>query len=158
MVLVLLLLVIEARRYRFFDVYRNRVRRMERNYYAQIFSPEEGTTDDWIHKLGDDLRRPMFLTSQSQAISRRLRRNYCWMFLILLFAWLVKTTFIRMQESAAEAHLVTSVEGWVRNAAVGPVPGWAVIASVTLFYGWVLYASLRRSKGEGELAFGNVHV
>lgn len=158
MVLVLLLLVIEARRYRFFDVYRNRVRRMERNYYAQIFSPEEGTTDDWIHKLGDDLRRPLFLISQSQAISRRLRRNYCWMFLILLFAWLVKTTFIRMQQSATEAHLVTSAGEWVRNAAVGPVPGWAVIASVTLFYGWVLYASLRRPKGEGELAFGNVHV
>ncbi len=158
MVLVLLLLVIEARRYRFFDVYRNRVRRMERNYYAQIFSPEEGTTEDWIHKLGDDLRRPLFLTSQSQAISRRLRRNYCWMFLILLFAWLVKTTFIRMQESAAEAHLVTSVEEWARNAAVGPVPGWAVIATVALFYSWILFASLRRPKGEGELAFGNVHV
>ncbi len=158
MVLVLLLLVIEARRYRFFDVYRNRVRRMERNYYAQIFSPEDGTTDDWIHKLGDDLRRPLFLISQNQAISRRLRRNYCWMFLILLFAWLVKTTFIRMQESATEAHLVGSISEWVRNAAVGPVPGWAVIASVTLFYGWILYASLRRSKGEGELAFGNVHV
>ena len=42
MVLVLLLLVIEARRYRFFDVYRNRVRRMERNYFAQIFAPERG--------------------------------------------------------------------------------------------------------------------
>ena len=46
MVLVLLLLVIEARRYRFFDVYRNRVRRIERNYFAQIFAPEEGTTDE----------------------------------------------------------------------------------------------------------------
>lgn len=46
MVLVLLLLVIEARRYRFFDVYRNRVRRIERNYFAQIFAPEDGTTDD----------------------------------------------------------------------------------------------------------------
>ena len=34
-VLILLLLVIEARRYRFFDVYRNRVRRMERTYFAQ---------------------------------------------------------------------------------------------------------------------------
>jgi uncharacterized membrane protein len=34
MVLVLLLLVIEARPYRFFDVYRNRVRRIERNYFA----------------------------------------------------------------------------------------------------------------------------
>jgi uncharacterized membrane protein len=158
MVLVLLLLVIEARRYRFFDVYRNRVRRMERNYYAQIFSPEDGTTDDWIHKLGDDLRRPLFLTSHSQAISRRMRRNYCWLFLILLVAWLVKTTFIRMQESAVETHLVSSAGEWVRNAAIGPVPGWIVIPAVTLFYGWVLFASLRRPKGEGELAFGNVHV
>jgi uncharacterized membrane protein len=158
MVLVLLLLVIEARRYRFFDVYRNRVRRMERNYYAQIFSPEDGTTDDWIHKLGDDLRRPLFLTSHSQAISRRMRRNYCWLFLILLVAWLVKTTFIRMQESAVETHLVGSAGEWVRNAAIGPVPGWIVILAVTLFYGWVLLASLRRPKGEGELAFGNVHV
>jgi uncharacterized membrane protein len=158
MVLVLLLLVIEARRYRFFDVYRNRVRRMERNYYAQIFSPEDGTTDDWIHKLGDDLRRPLFLTSNSQAISRRLRRNYCWLFLILLVAWLVKTTFIRMQESAVETHLVGSAGEWVRNAAIGPVPGWIVILTVTLFYAWILFASLRRPKGEGELAFGNVHV
>src|SRR5689334_6697931 len=91
MLLVLLLLVIEARRYRFFDVYRNRVRRIERNYFAQIFTPEDGTTDDWIQKLGEDLRRPLFLTSTSQALTRRLRRNYCWMFLILLFAWLVKT-------------------------------------------------------------------
>jgi uncharacterized membrane protein len=158
MVLVLLLLVIEARRYRFFDVYRNRVRRMERNYYAQIFAPEEGTTDEWIHKLGDDLRRPLFLTSHSQAISRRMRRNYCWLFLILLAAWVVKTTFIRMQENAVEAHLVTSVSEWVRNAAIGPVPGWLVIPAVTLFYAWILFASLRRPKWEGELAFGNVHV
>jgi len=158
MVLVLLLLVIEARRYRFFDVYRNRVRRMERNYYAQIFAPEEGTTDDWILKLGDDLRRPLFLTSHSQAISRRLRRNYCWMFLILLFAWLIKTTFIRMQESAVETRLVGSIGEWVRNAAIGPVPGWIVNLAVLLFYVWILYASLPRPKGEGELAFGNVHV
>jgi len=158
MVLVLLLLVIEARRYRFFDVYRNRVRRIERNYFAQIFSPEEGTTDDWIHKLGADLRKPLFLIGLGQAISRRLRRNYCWMFLILLLAWLVKTTFIRMQESAAQAHLVTSVGEWVRNAAVGPVPGWVVIVVLVIFYSWILYASLRQPKGEGELAYGNVHV
>jgi uncharacterized membrane protein len=70
----------------------------------------------------------------------------------------VKTTFIRMQENAVEAHLVTSVSEWMRNAAIGPVPGWIVILAVTLFYGWILSASLRRPKGEGELAFGNVHV
>jgi uncharacterized membrane protein len=53
---------------------------------------------------------------------------------------------------------VTSVSEWVRNAAIGPLPGWAAILAVALFYGWVLFASLRRPKGEGELAFGNVHV
>src|SRR5438270_8501584 len=36
MLLVFLLLSIEARRYRFFDVYRARVRQLERNYFAQI--------------------------------------------------------------------------------------------------------------------------
>jgi uncharacterized membrane protein len=46
----------------------------------------------------------------------------------------------------------------VRNSAIGPVPGWLVILAVTLFYGWILTTSLRRLKGEGELAFGNVHV
>ena len=75
-----------------------------------------------------------------------MRRNYCWLFLILLVAWLVKTTFIRMQESAAEAHLI------------GPLPGWTVTTGVMLFYLWILYAALRKPKGEGELAFGNVHV
>jgi uncharacterized membrane protein len=53
---------------------------------------------------------------------------------------------------------VTSVSEWVRNAAIGPVPGWAVILAVALLYVWILYASLRRPKGEGELAFGNVHM
>ena len=62
-----------------------------------------------------------------------MRRNYYWLFLILLFAWLVKTTFIRMQESAAEADLVGSDDEWVRDAAIGPVSGWAVILGVTLF-------------------------
>src|SRR4028119_2488751 len=56
MVLVLLLLVIEARRYRFFDVYRNRVRRMERNYYAQVFAPRPGVEDEWARQSGEDLR------------------------------------------------------------------------------------------------------
>ena len=37
MVLVLLLLVIESRRYRFFDVYRARVRRLERQYLRGFF-------------------------------------------------------------------------------------------------------------------------
>ncbi len=70
MVLVALLLVIEARRYRFFDVYRNRVRRLERNYFAQIFAPETTRPMIGSRVLGDDLRRPLFLV-QPTAKPRR---------------------------------------------------------------------------------------
>jgi uncharacterized membrane protein len=83
MILVLLLLVIESRRYRFFDVYRTRVRRLERNYFAKVFSPTPELERNWTRTLSDDLRNPSFLIGRSQAISRRLRRNYCWMFLVL---------------------------------------------------------------------------
>jgi len=158
MLLVLLLLVIEARRYRFFDVYRNRVRRLERNYFAQIFAPESGTTDEWVKALGEDLRRPLFLVSLRQAMSRRLRRNYCWMFLILLLAWLVRTMTTNLPTNASEERLVGSIGQWVRNAAIGPLPGWATIIIVAAFYGWILYTSLRTPRSEGELAFGDVHV
>ena len=41
MLLVLLFLIIEARRYRFFDVYRARVRLVERNYFAPIFAGQK---------------------------------------------------------------------------------------------------------------------
>ena len=67
MVLVLLLLVIESRRYRFFDVYRARVRRLERNYYAEVFSPTTELDKNWTRILSDDLKRPSFLISQTQA-------------------------------------------------------------------------------------------
>jgi len=158
MVLILLLLIIEARRYRFFDVYRGRVRRLERNYFAQIFAPETGTTDEWVRSLGDDLRRPLFLVGRGQAISRRLRRNYCWMFLILLTAWLLKTTSVKSPDNAVPTELVHSVSEWADNAAIGPLPGWFVIVAVVLFYAWIVYAALRKAEGAGELAFGDVHV
>ena len=67
MVLVLLLLVIESRRYRFFDVYRARVRRLERNYYAEVFSPTRELENNWMRTLSDDLRNPLFLISRGQA-------------------------------------------------------------------------------------------
>ena len=158
MLLVLLLLVIEARRYRFFDVYRNRVRRLERNYFAQIFAPEAGTTTEWVQDLGDDLRRPVFLVGHREAMSRRLRRNYCWMFLILLLAWILKTTTTNLPTNAAETRLVQSIGEWVGNSAIGPLPGALVILGVALFYGWIVVGSLRVTEGKGELAHGDVHV
>jgi uncharacterized membrane protein len=158
MVLVLLLLVIESRRYRFFDVYRTRVRRLERQYYAQVFSPTAEMESDWTRILANDLRQPSFVISLGQAISRRLHRNYCWMFLILLLAWLLKISSPKLKSESGQAEFVYSLSEGVRNASVGPLPGWIVIMIVLSFYCWVLYATLRRHKDEGELAYGDVHV
>src|SRR5262249_18081505 len=61
MLLIFLLLWIEARRYRFFDVYRSRVRLIERNYYAPICSAAEVTDPrDWMNRLSEDLLSPRF--------------------------------------------------------------------------------------------------
>src|SRR3974390_2428734 len=109
MVLVLLLLVIESPRYRFFDVYCTRVNRLERNYYAEVFSPARELEENWTRTLSDGLRDPKFLISLNQAISRRLSRNYCWMFLILLFAWLLKITTPHLQPDGAPVSVVTSL-------------------------------------------------
>jgi uncharacterized membrane protein len=136
-VLVMLLLAIESRRYRFFDVYRSRVRRLERNYFASIFSPIDGIDDDW--------RRPM-------------ARNYFWMFFVLLVAWLLKTASAKLQANGGDAEFVHSAAEWLGNAALGPVPGWTVVILVLTFYLWVIYATFRHAKAGGELAYGDVHV
>jgi uncharacterized membrane protein len=157
-VLVLLLLVIESRRYRFFDVYRARVRSLERNYFAEILAPTGKVDAAWIQALGDDLRRPKFLISLGQAMSRRLRRNYCWLFLILLSAWLLKITSAKLQPGAGQDELGFSLTDWFGNAAIGPLPGWLVVGVVAIFYAWLAYTTLRHYGETGELAYGDVHV
>jgi uncharacterized membrane protein len=157
-ILVLLLLVIESRRYRFFDVYRARVRRLERQYFAPLFAPATETDAGWMRGLADDLRRPVFLMSYGVAFSRRLRRNYIWMFLILLVAWLLKISSPKLQPDGGPSHFARSLAEWENAATIGPLPGWMVMLLVVAFYGWIVYAALRRYVGEGELAIGDVHV
>ena len=111
MLLVYLLLMIEARRYRFFDVYRFRVRQMERHYFAQTFAPAEDFSANWTQILGQSLRQPKFFISYGDAFSRRLRRNYIWMFLILLLAWVLKISTPRLQDEGAGFRLAQSVAG-----------------------------------------------
>ena len=158
MLLVLLLLVIEARRYRFFDVYRARVRQMERHYFAQALSPVPERDPDWAALLAEDLRHPNFLIGLPAAFSRRLRRNYIWMFLVLLLAWIIKISTASLQHDELAAATSRGVPDLLRGLSLGPLPGWAVLASVTLFYAWLIYASLRPQQRSGELAHGEVHV
>lgn len=155
MLLVLLLLYIESRRYRFFDVYRTRVRLLERNIFAVYFDPEgKAPPPDWARTLAEDLHNPTFEVGAAQAMGRRLRRNYAWMFLILLAAWILKVT-----SGLGETGLgLNALQELVDLMALGFVPGWAVLVGVTALHGWLLYLMVRASATEGELAYGTVHV
>jgi len=159
MLLVTLLLMIEARRYRFFDVYRARVRQLERFYFAEILNPRAALDLDWAAPIAKSLRKPEFLISYRDAACRRLRRNYCWMYLILLLAWALKISSSTMQTQAgAGKDIALAVEHVVANAALGPVPGGVVLGFVALLYAAIGYFSLKVDMSDTELAHGSVHV
>lgn len=151
MLVVFLILVIEARRYRFFHLYRSRVRLLERHYYSSVFTGLDiAAQEHWLEQLGDDLRAPRFSLSLAAALSRRLRRNYIWMFLILLPAWLLKANGV-LTDSAAGTPLLI-------GAAIGAIPGWVVASLVALFYAMLGLLMLGNRKGTGELLYGDAHV
>ena len=158
MLLVLLLLTIEARRYRFFDVYRARVRQMERHYFGQLFAPRPDPSQNWLQMLGDGLRKPQFLISHREAFARRLRRNYLYLYAILLLAWILKISTPALQAGETRLEFVHSFSDAVGNASLGPLPGWLVVLALALFYLGLLYIAFFTHEEAGESAHGNVHV
>jgi uncharacterized membrane protein len=158
MLVISLLLWIEARRYRFFDVYRARVRLLERNYFAQVLSPAQDATPEWSEELARSLRAPRFLMGHLEAVSRRLRRNYIWMYLILLLAWVLKISSPRLQDDASSREAARTLNEILSNAALGSLPGWLVLGAVAMLYGALLFVTLRVDPDDGELAHGEVHV
>ena len=92
------------------------------------------------------------------ALSRRLRRNYVWMFLILLIGWLLKISSPKLMPDGTPGQFPRSLWEWTEAADIGPLPGWMVILAVAAFYCWLGFAVTRRLPSEGELAIGDVHV
>lgn len=115
-------LLIEARRYRGYDIWRSRVRKLQENVFAYGLDPSAGLPDpDWRETLSRDYREPTIKISTEEAIAHRLRRVYLPLFTVLLAAWLVRITAF-------------SPEPWVTSAAIGMIPGSVVVGLVTLFY------------------------
>ena len=125
--LVAVFLGIEARRFRYFDVWRERVRMLEENFYIPIIrrnlvSPRQS----WRERVANDLDRPTFKLTFLQAVAIRLRFNYIWIFLVILLTWLAK---IHLHPTVAN----NPSEAFERLR-VGPVTGWAILVLVAVFY------------------------
>jgi uncharacterized membrane protein len=134
--LVSVFLVFEARRYRYFNVWRARARLLETDFYAPMLRGEGVRLDSgWTELLSNDYVAPQYHISFARAVGRRLRRTYAWIFVIQAIAYYGKLA-IHPEPLTAFADL------WQR-AAIGPIPGGVVIAAGVLFHGgWALFAFL----------------
>ncbi|MGD2079310.1 MAG: DUF2270 domain-containing protein [Chloroflexota bacterium] len=118
-ILVLIFLLIEARRYRYYELWISRVQIMERNFFAALLSPPFMPHTDWADKITESLKRPRFPIGLAEAFGRRYRRNYAPILLILSISWIVKV-YIHPVEAQ-------NLSVFMNRAAIGPIPGWVVL-------------------------------
>jgi uncharacterized membrane protein len=127
-ILIFAFLGFEARRYRYFNVWRARARWIETHFYAPMLRGEAiSAGDNWQAVLAADYCEPMYHISYIRALGRRLRRNYAWIFAIQAIAYYGKIA-VHPTSMATWEHL------WER-ATVGPLPGELMVACGALFYG-----------------------
>lgn len=133
-ILIVFFLMLEARRYRYFNVWRARCRWMETHFYAPMLHEgdlhlEEG----WQRTLAEDYWHPRYHVGMTTAIGRRIRRNYFWILLIQTTAYVGKLL----------VHPVAlgSTNDLIARAAIGPVRGeWVLAAGVAYCLGWGFFA------------------
>jgi len=132
--LVSVFLLYEARRYRYFNVWRARCRLLETDFYAPLIRGEGARLKPgWSELLADDYCNPSYHISLARAIGRRLRRTYAWIFVIQAVSYYGKLAI-------HPTPLATLADLWER-AAIGPIPGTVVVAAGVAFHaGWALFA------------------
>ncbi|SDJ39072.1 Uncharacterized membrane protein [Natronorubrum texcoconense] len=137
-----LFLLIEARRYRDYDVYRSRVRLFQQNLLVTTLDPaQEVEHGDWREKLAADYRDPTMKITLLEAVEHRLRRIYLALISVLLLAWLFRITAFMPETPFLEA------------ASIGTLPGTVVLAIVGSFYLGLLGILLRRDEREAKGEF-----
>ena len=130
--LLAVFLGLEARRYRYFNVWRARARYMETHLYAQIL---RGKHDDstWRIVLAEDYLHPRHHISFVRAAGRRIRRTYIWIIAIQTTAYFGKI--------AIHPEVAAHFNELVDRATIGPIPGWVVLGCGLIYnLGWVVLA------------------
>jgi uncharacterized membrane protein len=132
--LVMWFLLIEARRYRYYELWSYRVRLMETDFYAAMLVPPFHPSPEWAESLAENLLSPRFPISMWEAFGRRLRRNYFWIFLILYASWASKIWLF--PQPAVNMNEI------FQRSAVGPVSGEIMILLGLGLYGFLLVVAL----------------
>jgi len=126
--IIFIMLHIESRRYLYYDLWRSRLRMLERGLIAPALWREVAQREieheaDWRRMLAEDMHRAHFHMPYAEAFGRRLQRNYIWLLLLSYGAWLLKLAI------CPQAALC--LNDVIHRAAIGPAPGMAVMIGAT---------------------------
>jgi len=128
--LVVTFLVLEARRYRCYDLWNRRVRLLEDGFWAPL-----------LRELALELSRPQLQLSFASALATRMSRAYGSLLVLLMGTWLVKVY--------SHPRPAGDWNEFLERAHVGLMAGGPVFVSVALlalfFAGAFLLARLGRS-------------
>jgi uncharacterized membrane protein len=125
-VLILVFLLLEARRYRYYSLWRARSRTLERGFFVPLLRDGDSKGQgDWRRLLARDYDDPDYHIDLLTAVGRRLRANYLWIIGVQHLAYLGKLVV-----HPASARYP---EELVDRAAVGPLPGLVVLTLVALY-------------------------
>ena len=155
LLLVTIFLLIETRRYRYYELWSSRVRLMETDFFAAMLVPPFHPSPDWAEGLAENLLMPHFPISTWEALGRRLRRNYLWIYIVVSFAWVAKLWLF--------PTMATSFNEVINRANVGPISGgFVLIGSSVLFVVVIVIAlatiGLQHSTGEVLPRFEGLNV
>jgi len=118
--IVAVLLWIESRRYRFYDAFRARIRMLEAHFLVpMVMENRELLQGEWKKLVCEDLILPCFKITKLEAIGRRMKRNYMFIFILILIAWLTK---IFLHATAP----ITDVVSFYHALRIGHIPSWVV--------------------------------
>jgi uncharacterized membrane protein len=151
--LVWIMLWIEARRYRFYDAFRGRVRMLESHFLVPMISQSPKILDgQWRRLVCEDLILPSFKITRLDAIARRMKRNYGYIFGIVLLAWTLKI-FLHTKTP------IKSLSDFYHALAAHDLPAWL---GFSFYFGTIVAISLLllmvlRSSSDEVNEFGNDH-
>ncbi len=130
--IVAIMLWIESRRYRFYDAFRARVRMIEAHFLVpMVLQNRHMLQGEWQKLVAEDLLLPSFKISKWEAVGRRLKRNYIFIFMVILAAWITKI-FLHSKEP------INSAGAFYRALAVSGIPSWMVAAVLVGAFGTVI--------------------
>jgi uncharacterized membrane protein len=146
------MLWIEARRYRFYDAFRARVRMLEAHFLVPMVMENRHLLEgEWKKLVCEDLILPCFKITKLEAIGRRLKRNYVFIFILIMVAWVTK---IFLHASMA----MDSPLSFYRALRVGHIPSWLIafilVSTSISVIGITVYVSKKTS---GEISEFGTH-